>query len=470
MHKKLAINIDQVRAERCRRSFYYFFKQFWSVLEPEDLRDNWHIEYICNELQDVANGVVQREKKKHDLVINVPPGSTKSTIVTIMFPVWLWIRDDTLRIISSSYSAQLSVEHSVKSRDILRSDKFKRYFPEIQLRDDFDNKSHYKNKSGGERMTTSTGGTITGFHGHFIILDDPINAQMANSEVERKKANEHIKNTLTTRKVDKSISVTILVMQRLHQDDPAGMLLEQGGVKHICLPAEASPNIEPIELKEKYVDGLLDPVRMAKDTLADMKVQMGSYGYAGQMQQQPAPDGGGIWKKEWFIPINPQDIPKDLQHVGTDWDLAYTNKESNSASAWVTTGIKDGKIYVLDVGFEWMEFPQLIHKMTQKTAPHYIEAKASGKSARQTLIQNGISAIEVQANTDKIARAMLATPAAEAGRIYISPTLLSLLFDDDRQGMSYFPNGSHDDLADAFAQAINRQAKPKNTAKVLYYR
>lgn len=453
--QQIAIDINQVKAELCRRSFYYFFREFWGVVESEVLKQNWHIEYICDEIQKISENVIQRKEKKYDLIINVPPGTSKSTIVTIMFPVWLWIKDASLRIISSSYSSQLSIEHSVKSRDILKSDKFKKFFPNISLRDDFANKSHYKNTDGGERMTTSTGGTITGFHGHFILLDDPINAQMAMSEVERVKSNDHIQSTLTTRKIDKSVSVTILVMQRLHQDDPTGMMLRQGGVKHICLPAEESPIINPPELKDRYIDGLLDPIRMGRITLDEMKIKLGSYAYAGQMQQQPSPQGGGIWKKEWFKIIDA--IPPDISQICTDWDLAYTVKETNSASAWVTTGMKDGNIYIIDLGFRWVEFPALIQLMQSKPAPHYIEAKASGKSARQTLIHSGINAIEVQATTDKMARASLATPTVEAGRVHITRALLSILWDDDKQGISQFPNGSHDDLEDAFAQAMVRR-------------
>lgn len=455
------ITEDDILRALLPKSFYDFFLEFWSVISSEELVNNWHIKYLCDELQKTADTVIERKPKNYDLVINIPPGSSKSSIVTVMFPAWLWTRDQSLTIISSSYSAMLSVSHSQKSRDIIQSDKYKRLFPDIQLREDQNNKGHYKNKEGGERMTTSSGGTVTGYHGHFIILDDPLNAQGAMSTADRKMTNEYIQHTLNTRKIDKAVTVTILVMQRLHQDDPTGLLLSQGGVKHICLPAELSQHVSPPKLKEQYIDGLLDPIRMSRDVLGEMKVKMGSYAYAGQMQQQPAPEGDGIWKYEWFNVIEEEKIPKNLTMVGTDWDLAYTTKDSNSASAWVTGGTIDGKIYITDLGFEWLEFPDLVKKMTNKPAPHYIEGKASGKSAKQTLAINGINAIEVQATTDKISRARLATPTVEAGRVYITKKLLDILFYDQRQGLSYFPNGSHDDLADAFSQSIVRLSKPK---------
>lgn len=462
LKKQIQITEDDILRELLPRSFYHFFLEFWDIVSSEKLVDNWHIQYLCNELQKTADTVINRQPKEYDLVINIPPGSSKSTIVTVMFPAWLWIKDPSLTIISSSYSSMLSTSHSMKSRDIIQSDKYKKLFDDVKIREDMNNKGHYKNKNKGERMTTSTGGTVTGYHGHFIILDDPLNAQGAMSIADRKSTNEHIQHTLNTRKVDKAVTVTILVMQRLHQDDPTGLLLSQGGIKHICLPAEISSNVHPPELKDKYVDGLLDPIRMSKSVLDEMRVKMGSYAFAGQMQQQPAPEGDGIWKYNWFNIIDGKDVPTELSSIGTDWDLAYTKKENNSASAWVTGGKVGSDIYIVDLGFKWLEFPELIKTMQTKQQPHFIEGKASGKSAKQTLATYNINAIEVPANTDKISRARLATPTAEAGRIYITKQLLDILFYDNQQGLSFFPNGSHDDLADAFSQAIIRLSKEFN--------
>src|SRR5690606_9375662 len=136
---------------------------------------NWHIEYLCGRLQEYGMRVVRREPKLSDLIINIPPGTSKSTIATVMFPAWLWTADPTIRALTGSYSASLSTDHAVKSRDIIRSDKYAEYFPEIEIKRDQDNKTHYKNVKGGERYATSVGGTVTGFHAHIIIIDDPLN-------------------------------------------------------------------------------------------------------------------------------------------------------------------------------------------------------------------------------------------------------------------------------------------------------
>lgn len=456
--------LRKVKAERCRNSFYKFFLEFWPVIEQEALVNNWHIEYLCNELQEVAERVFDREDKEHDLAINIPPGSTKSTIATVMFPAWCWTRDDSIRTISSSYSNSLSIDHAVKSRDLITSDKYQSYF-DVRLRDDQKAKSQYKNKGGGERIATSTGGTITGKHGHFIIIDDPINPQKATSEVERQNANDHMDNTLNTRKVDKSVSVTILIMQRLHEDDPTGHLLEKSGnVKHICLPGELSNNVKPEHLKGNYEDGLLDPNRLSKEVLEGLKIDLGSYGYSGQIQQSPSPEGGGVWQK-WFIPVPDKEFDAMIQKMesyGTDWDLAYTEKQGNSASAYGAAGKIGEDVYIDKLGYVFKEFPDLINFMKQLPSPHYIEGKASGKSAKQTLTNQGINAIEVDVSGgDKVARARMATPTAEAGRVYIRESLLNFLYYDDKQGILKFPNASHDDVADVISQLIQRLTRSK---------
>lgn len=449
---------NQIRAELCKRSFFFFLKEFWHIIIPEDPVYNWHMEYLCDELQKVATKVKNRESKDYDLIINIPPGTSKSTIATVMLPAWAWVIDPTIRSLTASYSASLSTDHSMKSRDIIRSDKFRAYFPDIEIKKDQDNKTHYKNTDGGERYATSVTGTVTGFHAHLIIVDDPLNPKEAASEADRTTANSFMDVTLSTRKVSKSVTPTILVMQRLHQKDCTGNWLDKEGkeIKHICLPGEISKDVKPVELKEKYINGLLDADRLTTKDLKELKINLGSYGYAGQIMQIPTPDDGGIWQN-WILPIDDNQIPKELKELGTDWDLAYTEKETNSASAYVTAGKYDSKMYITDLGFDWLEFPKLMPYMKSKTQPHYIEGKASGKSAKQVLTNQGIPAIEVQVvGGDKVARAQMATPYAESGMIYCKRSIWDKLHNDSKQGILMFPNGEHDDLQDALVQSINR--------------
>ncbi len=452
---------EELKAEQCERSLFHFVQEFWDIIIPEPPVYNWHIEYLCDELQKVAERVFKRESKQYDLIINIPPGTTKSTLVTVMLPAWCWIRDATIRSLTASYSSSLSTDHSVKSRDIIKSDRFRAYFPDIEIKKDQDNKTHYKNMAGGERYATSVTGTVTGFHAHLIIVDDPVNPKEASSDVQRVSANEFMDITLSTRKVSKSVTPTILVMQRLHQKDCTGNWLgkEDKKIKHICLPGRESKDISPIELRKNYINGLLDPSRLNESDLAELKLNLGSYGFAGQIMQTPSPEGGGIWQK-WILPIKDSEldllIPR-MESLGSDWDLAYTEKESNSASAYVTAGLFENKMYIDSLGFKWLEFPKLMPYMKAQKQPHYIEAKASGKSAKQVLTNSGIPAIEVSViGGDKEARARMATPYAEATMVYCRESLLNKLYNDDRQGILLFPNGEWDDLQDALVQSVNR--------------
>lgn len=447
----------QLDAELCKRSFFYFVQMFIEEVIPEKIVYNWHIEYLCSQLQEIAERVARREAKLEDLIINIPPGTTKSTICTIMLPAWAWVLDPTLRLMTVSYSASLSTDHSVKSRDVIQSAKYQNMFPHIRIKRDQNNKTHYINTLSGERYSTSVTGTATGFHAHIQIVDDPINPKGAKSDAERDEANNFMDQTLSSRKVDKELTPTVLVMQRLHQKDPTGNWLDKKNkpIKHICLPGEISANVKPIELKERYVGGLLDPKRLSRKALDIMSIDLGSYGYAGQVMQVPTPADGGIWQK-WIIPITDSLIP-NLSEIGTDWDLAYTKDEKNSACAYVTAGKSGNSMYITGLDWAWLEFPELVNWMKTKTFPHHIEQKASGKSAKQTLVRSGIPAIEVPViGGDKIARTRLATPFAESGMIFCAQSVYDKLHFDDRQGILIFPNGEHNDLNDALVQAITR--------------
>lgn len=466
--KKLPkLDPDLALGELCKRHFYRFFLEFWETIEAVELIPNWHIEYICDQLQDVYEKWARKESQD-DVLINVPPGSSKSTIVTQLFPAWLWVQNKSIRVISSSYAGDLATAHAVKTRDCLKSDKFQRCYPGlIEFKEDTDGKTHYKNTDMGERFTTSTRGRVTGVHADFILIDDPISPEEAASLADLKRVSRFVSQTLSARKVDKNRTVTIMVMQRLHESDPAGEWISKKPLRHICLPGEITEggnhNVKPAELIERYQDGLLDVNRLDRVALAKLKTNLGSYGYAGQIGQRPAPEGGGIWQK-WFVPIpdNAFPNPEDMQDYGSDWDTAYTAEQKNDASAYCTSGKIGGNIYIDKLGFAKLELPALIRYMDLRPAPHYIEAKASGKSAKQVLADAGVVAIEVPVNGgDKIARTKFATPPVEAGMVFIRARLLDMLYNDPEQGLLFFPNGKHDDLNDAVVQAIQRHSKKK---------
>jgi len=478
----LYIDVDKAAAELCRRKLSFFVQEFWSEIIAEELVWSRHMDVLCDEIQKVYERVFLRpdpadpepdEKKRkkfrlpkeYDLTINIPPGTSKSTIGTIMAPAWGWTRDPSIRCITGSYSDSLATEHSTKSRDIIQSDKYRLYFPEVQIKDHKGLKTNYETTANGQRYATSVGGTVTGVHAHVITIDDPLNPKQAASQLECKAANDWLDKTLSMRKVDKLVTVTIIIMQRLAVNDCTGHVLQKKkeNMRHICLPAELSTHVKPASLRAIYsADGLLDPVRLGRAALAEARIDLGSDGYAGQMGQTPVPDGGEVWQK-WFKEVDDQLFPsiESMTEVSTDWDLAYTSEEKNAASAYITSGIFAGNIYIDDFDFKWYEFPALIKWMKSIRGPHYIEAKASGKSAKQTLQKQGVIAIEVQVQggKDKVARARTATPTAESGIVYIRKSLADRLYNDPQQGILFFPKTPHLDVADVLAQMLQRRTR-----------
>lgn len=455
---------SEINAELSKRSFRYFLEYFWDTIIQEPFVPNWHIDYLCAELQSIGHNVRDRKPKEYDLVINIPPGTTKSTICTVMFPVWCWIIDPSLKFITGSYSSDLSTSHAVKSRDVIRSDKFLKCFPEIKLKPDKDNKTDYENNHTGSRVSTSVGGTSTGKHAHILIVDDPINPKKAASEVERDNANSWMDATLSTRKVDKEVSVTILIMQRLNEGDPTGHILSKPDkkVKHICLPGELSEDVKPIELREKYTEGLLDVKRLNRAVLSDLRTDLGSYGYAGQIMQRPSPEEGGILKKEWFDIVAYQDF---LKQVSTPtWqmfiDSAYTEKTTNDPTAILTVCQANNNIYIKESRQLWMEFPNLISEIKNLAALNnaskiYIEPKASGKSIVQQLRRETVfNVMELDSpKDDKVSRLNACAPVIEGRRVILIKGSWNDGFINE---CVRFPNGLHDDQVDNLSACVNK--------------
>ena len=460
MTKELTLKeLNSIAAQSCSEDFSLFVKTFWSEIIPDKLEWNWHMQVLCDELQEAYTRVFNREPKLHDLIINIPPGTSKSTICTVMAQGWSWTRDASLRHITGSYSEGLSIGHSVQMRNLVTSGLYKAFYPHIKLKPDENNKTDFRNTRNGQRFTTSVDGTVTGTHGHIITIDDPLSPKEAASEKGLQNANDWLDKTLSSRKVNKAITLTVIIMQRLHMNDCTGHLLAKGlPIRHINLPAELSKDVIPEYLKEHYTDGLLDTNRLSRQSLHEAKVSLGTAGYSTQYMQRPVPEGGLIWQK-WFNLVPDHLFPNNqyLNSVSSFWDTAYTEKESNAASCYITAGVspEDGSIWISDIGWRWLEFPELIKWMKQQVSPHRIEAKATGKSLKQVLTREGISAIEMEVKGgDKVARAHNATPVAEAGRVYIKQSLADGLYNDPKQGILHFPNGVCADLADTLAMCL----------------
>lgn len=458
----------KVMSDECRKNLFYFVRTFWDVIIPEEPIFNWHIPYLCGELQKLAQYIFDRKPKPYDLIVNIPPGTTKSTIVTVMFPAWLWTNDPRLRIISNSYSGLLSVDHATKSKDIISSDKFRLLFPEIVIRRDKSGKQNYENTFTGYRYATSTGATITGFHAHVIINDDPVNPKQAESDELRLTANEHTK-TLSSRKVNKANTPTITIMQRLHQDDVTGYLLGKKGesIKHINLPAEDCEDVKPAELRANYVDGLLDPIRLSRTVLDEAKTDLGSRGYAGQYMQKPSAEGGNIIKEAWFQHISKGDFYalrfNETVHFFLDTAFDEKKKKTDNDPSGILAACKiKNNIYIIHAKKVWKSFPDLIRFLPEYMSANYgsssstlrIEPKANGISVYQQLKESTeLNVTKVPApTTSKSERLHAKSPKIECGRVYLVDGDWTDEFIDEVCG---FPQRTHDEYVDILGYCID---------------
>lgn len=455
--------LREVTAEHCRRSFYEFLVYFWDTVVDEEFQDNWHIRFICEELQVAAERVFLNQPKEYDLIINVPPGSSKSTICTIMFPAWIWTRKAAARILSGSYSAELSIQHAVKSRDVLKSEKFKTLFPGlINFKRDMDGKTAYENEKKGSRHVTSPGGTATGKHAHFIIIDDPLNPEQAFSDVEKKKSVRFMDKTLSSRKVNKRVTLTILIMQRLAEDDPTGHLLAKVGkpIRNICFPSELSDldNVKPKEAEKFYQKGLLDPIRLDRVVLDEAQADLGPIDYAGQHLQSPQAAAGNIFKREYWKYYEELPGHRPLR-ITQSWDTAFKAKTLNDFNVCTTWYQYPHGHYLVDFFMEKMEYPQLKSQAIighSQHKPHavIIEDKASGTVLIQELKKDTTIPVHgIPVEADKIARAMAVTPTLAAGNVYL-PSNKSWTAEIVNHAAA-FPGVKHDDIEDSITQYLN---------------
>lgn len=478
------------KAMACVCSLYEFFLTFWEIMSGDKLIINWHVKYLCDTLQALGNRLVAREVGIEDLIINIPPGMTKSTIVSQAFPVWLWLHAPHFVIISSSYSSGLSLDHSLRAKSIVKSDKFNELFewyylrrfgrPLILIKD---NEADWRNNYGGLRYATSTNGTVTGKHAHLIIRDDPINPEQAESKAYRERCNRFNDRTLSSRKVDKDRVPTVTVMQRLHTEDTTGHDLSKTGIaiKHICLPAELTNDVNPPELCKYYVDGLLDPNRLSKETLRKARIVLGSYGYAGQMLQTPVIEGGNTIKEAWFNYFSMGTLEEDAisEKRSVQWkftiDGAYTEEDKNDPTAILCYAEWKNKIYVRDVVAVRMEMPELVKfipEFAQRNGYNrnyskiYIEPKASGMSVAQMLKnQTKLNIVlDKPPREDKVARLAACVPFIESGRLYLLKG--AGWTEKFIEEVIEFPLGEHDDQVDVMVMAIRRVIEPERKPQI----
>lgn len=457
--------IAQLKAKVCRASFYDFLQMFWPVFVTEEPIWNWHIKYLCDHLQGIAERVKNRQPPEYQYeIINIPPGSSKTSIITIAYPLWCWTIDPSQRFICASYALDIADDSAKKTLRILESSLWAEVFPELApIRKAL---SHIEITPGGERYTAATGSAVTGKHAHQIIYDDPLNPKKAASETELKEATDFLSQTLSQRKVSRSLTPTVLVMQRLDEQDPTGYLLGKQNegltVRQICLPGELTKDVRPAEVAAYYANGLFDPVRLTKQNLLEARAVLGSYGYAGQILQSPTPAEGGIIKREWLRVVGRQ-MPANAV-VKFRIDTAYTDDDSNDACGFLAYYMEQGVMYILNYEHRRLTMPELLEFIpTWVKANGYsrqstikIEPKANGISVVQMLEKiPGLNVVRGKAPRDgKDVRLKANSATIEAGKVilHVGPWNEHFIHE-----VCAFPKAAHDEAVDCLNDAMEEE-------------
>lgn len=440
-----------------RSDFEAFVQKAFQVVHPSDkIAWGWHIRAICWKLHLVRSDQMPR------LILNLPPRSLKSFIVSVAWPAFLLGRDPTLRVVCVSYTEDLAREHARLFRILIESHLYRRLFPSTRISPRKNTEAMVATTRNGFRFTTSIGGTLTGKGGDLIIIDDPIKAEGANSESERERVVEWYRSTLVSRLNDPAKGQIVVVMQRVHAFDLSGYLLEQNGWEVLALPAVAHKDmliaVGP-NLWQRYEEGtLLHAERLPSSVLEARNKELGNSQYSAQYLQDPVPPDGTIIKRAWFRYYEPRIAPKFVEVIQS-WDVAAKIGAGNDWSVCVTVGIARDCNYILDVARFKVEFPELLRtaiRLAQEYHPNriLIEDSSNGTPLLQLLLsQSRLNAIGIKPQQDKEARVIGISAAFESGKVKFLKDAPWL--PDFERELLEFPNSRHDDQVDALSQALN---------------
>ena len=415
--------------------------------------------------------------------------NSKSTIVSVMFPMWEWQVSPEEKYLCASYSGKLAIRDNLKARRLAQSPWYQERWGHLfKFAGDQNEKSRFENDRTGYRLATSVGGYATGEGGSRLLLDDPHGAQDAQSETMRETTLEWFDQVWSSRLNDPKRDCMITVMQRLHEKDISGHILTDiGGWEHICIPAEYDGKRRTTVLgsydpREK-IGELICPDRFGDKEIDDLKKLLGIYGTAGQLQQDPQPSEGGILKTKYFEMWPADKGLPPFEYILQSYDCAFTEKTSGDPTACTVWAIFTHKgernAMLIDAWDEHLGYPDLRTRAIKdwgteyggisKESPHsrarrpdrvLVEAKASGQSLLQDLRLAKVPAIGYNpGNADKISRAHQATPTLELGILWIPESaknrghFVSWAQKFLKQ-LERFPVAEHDDYVDTFTQAI----------------
>lgn len=485
-------NASQILLERlrCQNSLHEFVRQAWPNIEGDNpFIDGWWIQAICEHLEAVFRGEIPK------LMINVPPRTGKTSIISIMWPAWGFVNDPSVKFLYSSYAQKISLDHSRLCKMLIECPWFRsRWGDTVRLSKDQATKGHFTTTALGHRIATSVNAGGTALGGNILVMDDPNDAKDGESQVKRDSTNDWVSRVWPSRLNPGRIQGQVLVQQRVHEKDVSGYLMEQGWVK-LILPMEFEKRRKAITVPLKSTNGekwedprkedgeLLCPGYLNSDAIKNKKAELGKYNFAGQYQQSPNPAGGGLVNRADFRIWNGK-LP-NIQLMVQSIDTALTDKTYSDHSACSTWGtfVDENLVTNVILLYVWKDkvtYPDLLKrairlyknssdvyeeelKEDRSLRPDYvlIESKAAGHPLLSDLSMRGIlvKPFNPTRYKDKTNRLNLVSPFIENGRVWVIGDKSGKdgivkghneLIDD----CCLFPNGDSDDLVDTMTQVL----------------
>lgn len=481
--------LSRKQREAAEQSLSSFIKQAWRYIDPAPYISNWHIDAIAEHLEAVVRGDIRH------LMINVPPRCMKSISCSVALAPWVWAQPQKKGIthgpqtgfMYASYAQSLALRDSLKARRLIESPWYKKNWGNtVKIAGDQNAKVRFENTKGGYRLSTSVGSALTGEGGDIIVVDDGNNAVEIESELVREATNTWWSEALSTRHNNPKTGSFIVIQQRLHERDLCGHILETmpDDWVHLMLPMEYDPTrhcASPLGWEDPRTEQgeLLWPERIGPTEVSTLKKKLGPYGSAGQLQQIPAPKGGGIIKDEWWqmydmdkarkLGLVPQGSEKlvypPFDMVVASVDTAYTESSENDYSACTVWGVfadenNNPRVMMIYAWRDRLTLHDLVERVAKtcqqwKAEALLIEAKASGISVIQeiTRLHQGSpwTVIPIDPKGDKVARLHSIVPIFAENMIFAPEKQWAQDVIDEVRS---FPRGRFKDFVDTVSQAL----------------
>ena len=451
--------VAEIKKELARRSLLEFTRQAWPILEPgAPMKQGWVLEAICEHLEAVANGDIKR------LVINIPPGASKSRLTRVMFPLWLWANKPWMRIIGASYALTLSERDNYYARTILQTDWYQKTFG-VSISAEQGAKVNFDNSSMGGIRAISVGGATTGFRGDLLVCDDAHNASEGESDAKRSEAVQWFLETFQTRVNDLDNSPIVVIGQRIHENDVYNTAIELG-YDHLNIPMEWDESTRKTTSigwtdPRTREDELMWPERFSAQAVDRLKKAMGPYAAAAQLQQRPAPRKGGLFAVDNIKVID--ELPDEPLVAVRAWDLAASEGAGAYSVGVLMYYAKQSEQFIVGDVKRAQLGAGGVRKMIEDTADQDgpmvqimlpQDPGQAGKSQVEDYIHMlaGFNAKAEAQSGDKVTRANPLSAQIEIGRVSVLQRVWTKPLLDE---MRFFPKGKFKDQVDASASAFN---------------